>query len=279
MSSYNSACAAAGQLGLMSLYETMFNQFDVTVSQLLLTSFDFTSAERRSNIQRVITQLLKLGVVPLLNENDAVSANQGYETFGTAFSDNDSLASLVAVETSAQLLVLLTDVQGVYDRPPTDPLARIISVYKEEEGFTAGSKSLQGRGGMTAKVAAALQAVKGGVQATVIASGRETDVLGRVVQGEELGTLFLPPNISDSNSGTTITTTESSCVSPVESEDRGMEALRATAMSAREAGRKLAALSAHCRDQLLAAMADKLEARVDDLLEANGKDINAAEAR
>jgi delta-1-pyrroline-5-carboxylate synthetase len=145
---YNSACAAAGQLGLMSLYETMFDQFDITVSQLLVTSFDFTSPERRRNIQHVISQLLSLGIVPLLNENDAVSANQGYQTFGKTFSDNDSLASLVAVEMSAQLLILLTDVKGVYDRPPSEPNSKIIDIFHmNETSFQIGDKSLQGRGG------------------------------------------------------------------------------------------------------------------------------------
>ena len=128
--SYSSACAAAGQLGLMSLYETMFSQFGITISQILVTSFDFTSPERKRNIQYVITQLLALGIVPLLNENDPVSLNQGercveiviyeknytllslgYQTFGNTFSDNDSLAALISIEMNAQLLVLLTDVQ------------------------------------------------------------------------------------------------------------------------------------------------------------------------
>lgn len=136
----------------MSLYETMFNQFDLTVSQLLVTSFDFTSPERRKNIQHVISQLLALGIVPLLNENDAVSANQGYETFGNTFSDNDSLAALVSIEMSAQLLILLTDVKGVYDRPPTESNAQIIDIYDEKKGFKVGEKSTQGRGGMGAKV-------------------------------------------------------------------------------------------------------------------------------
>lgn len=113
----------------MSLYETMFTQFDITTSQLLVTAFDFTSPERRRNVQYVISQLLALGIVPLLNENDAVSANQGYQTFGNSFSDNDSLASLVAIEMSAQLLILLTDVKGVYDRPPSDPGSKLIDVF------------------------------------------------------------------------------------------------------------------------------------------------------
>ena len=113
----------------MSLYETMFTQFDITTSQLLVTAFDFTSPERRRNVQYVISQLLALGIVPLLNENDAVSANQGYQTFGNSFSDNDSLASLVAIEMSAQLLILLTDVRGVYDRPPSEPDSKLIDIF------------------------------------------------------------------------------------------------------------------------------------------------------
>ena len=107
--SYSSACAAAGQMGLMSLYEMMFNQYDVATSQLLVTAFDFTSPERRENVQHVITQLLSLGIVPIINENDAVSANQGYQTFGNSFSDNDSLAAMVAIEMNAQVLIILTD--------------------------------------------------------------------------------------------------------------------------------------------------------------------------
>lgn len=107
----------------------MFTQFDITTSQLLVTAFDFTSPERRRNVQYVISQLLALGIVPLLNENDAVSANQGYQTFGNSFSDNDSLASLVAIEMSAQLLILLTDVRGVYDRPPSEPDSKLIDIF------------------------------------------------------------------------------------------------------------------------------------------------------
>lgn len=190
--SYSSACAAAGQLGLMSLYETMFNQFDVSTSQLLVTSFDFTSPERRRNVQHVISQLLNLGIVPLLNENDAVSANQGYETYGTTFSDNDSLAALVAVEMSAQLLILLTDVQGVYDLPPSDPRATLIDIFRPKEtDFKEGAKSTQGRGGMSAKVGAALSAINGGVQAVVIAAGGETGVIDSIMAGRQAGTLFL----------------------------------------------------------------------------------------
>ena len=190
--SYICACSAAGQLGLMSLYETMFSQFDITTSQLLVTSFDFTSIERRRNIQYVISQLLALGIVPLLNENDAVSANQGYESFGNTFSDNDSLASLVSIEMNAQLLILLTDVKGVYDRPPSDPESQLINVFNcDHTTFKVGEKSLQGRGGMGAKVDAALSAVHGGVQAVVIAAGLENGVIECIMGGDNVGTIFL----------------------------------------------------------------------------------------
>lgn len=186
--SYNCACSAAGQLGLMSLYETMFSQFDITTSQLLVTSFDFTSPERRRNIQYVISQLLALGIIPLLNENDAVSANQGYGDFGASFSDNDSLASLVSIEMSAQVLLLLTDVKGVYDRPPTDPNAKLIDIFNcQQTSFIVGEKSTQGRGGMGAKVDAALRAINGGVQAVVIAAGIDMDIIEEIMTGEKAG--------------------------------------------------------------------------------------------
>ena len=228
--SYNSACAAAGQLGLMSLYETMFTQYDVAASQvrrgflctvcvclvcvgavlmtylltshpfpstptlqLLVTSSDFTSPDRRRNINYVLSQLLALGIVPLINENDAVSANQGYDTFGRSFADNDSLASLISAEISADLLILLTDVQGCYDRPPTVPGAKLIDIFDTNTVFQEGSKSLQGRGGMGAKVDAAMAAIQGGVPAVVIAAGNDFSAIGALMSGEPKGTLFLQP--------------------------------------------------------------------------------------
>ena len=83
--------------------------------------------------------LLELGIMPIINENDAVSANQGYQLYGNSFSDNDSLASMVAVETDAHVLILLTDVEGVYDRPPTEPDASLIDIFTAETGFKEGT--------------------------------------------------------------------------------------------------------------------------------------------
>ena len=292
--SYNSACAAAGQLGLMSLYETMFNQFDVATSQLLVTAFDFTSPERRRNVQYVISQLLALGIVPLLNENDAVSANQGYATFGNTFSDNDSLAALVSIEMNAQLLILLTDVRGVYDRPPTEPGSQLIDIFDSSMGFKVGEKSLQGRGGMGAKVDAALNAVNGGVQAVVIAAGGDFGVIADIMNGEKTGTLFLlngsagcASPIKSSSSGSDLTATDSSSASgapttPQQSQTQAQpqqqDKAETMAAAARAASRQLQALSSAQRCAILEAIAAALGARQADILAANALDVAAATA-
>ena len=264
--SYSSACAAAGQLGLMSLYETMFNQFDIATSQILVTAFDFTSPERRRNVQHVISQLLALGIVPLLNENDAVSANQGYQLFGKdTFSDNDSLASLVAIEMSAQLLILLTDVPGVYDRPPKEAGATLIDIFSKSTAFQVGEKSLQGRGGMGAKVDAAMFAVNGGVQAAVIAHGNDTNVIGQIMRGEKAGTMFLHNE-------------------PAVEEEEGAARKHApndsssaiVAAQAREGGRQLQQLTSAERAGILLAIASAIAAQKEAILAANERDIAAA---
>jgi delta-1-pyrroline-5-carboxylate synthetase len=298
-SSYSSACAAAGQLGLMSLYETMFNQFDITVSQVLLTSFDFTSPERRRNIQHVISQLLALGIVPLLNENDAVSANQGYETFGKTFSDNDSLASLVAIEMSAKLLILLTDVKGVYDRPPTEPNAQIIDLFHAATSFKEGAKSLRGRGGMSAKVDAAVNAVQNGVQAVIIAAGHESNTIGDIMEGKKTGTLFLAQEqIHTGSTGLTpsISTQSISALATATEEEGGGDGTAATntagilesesprsiqqiAESVRLASRQLATVDANMRTLILRKLAECLMTHKERILEANKIDIKQAETR
>jgi hypothetical protein len=111
--------------------------------------------------------------------------------FGNTFSDNDSLAALISIETRAHLTILLTDVCGVYDRPPSEPDARLIDVFTRKRTFKEGQKSLQGRGGMGAKVDAALKAVEGGVLAAVITSGSDFAAVDRIMRGEIVGTLFL----------------------------------------------------------------------------------------
>lgn len=281
---YNSACAAAGQLGLMSLYETMFSQYDVAVSQLLVTSFDFTSPERRRNIQHVISQLLALGVVPLINENDAVSANQGYHTFGKSFSDNDSLAALVSVELSAHLLVLLTDVEGVYDRPPNEEGAKVIDLFRTTTDFVVGEKSLRGRGGMGAKVEAAVSAVKGGVQAVVIASGREYGVIDRLLAGQQVGTLFLQDDSIADDSGAVQAVSQTAdgdadLQKQTDATDGSQEAVEEIAKGAKRGSLALQRLCSEDRRDILLAIAANLLSHEKEILAANQLDLEAAEAR
>jgi len=287
--SYSSACAAAGQLGLMSLYETMFSQFDITISQILVTSFDFTSPERKQNIQYVISQLLALGIVPLLNENDPVSLNQGYQTFGNTFSDNDSLAALISIEMNAHLLVLLTDVQGVFDRPPKEPGAKLIDTFYGHESsesiasrFIVGEKSLQGRGGMGAKVDAALRASRGGVQAVVIAAGHEERIIDKILSGEKAGTIFL--NYSpDNGDPVEVSSPTADALQPKASEaaaaeeENATDRIEALAAAVRRASRQLQGMSAAVRTKALHMVADALLASQDDLLAANAEDMIAAE--
>eukprot|EP00602_Paraphysomonas_sp_CaronLab_P000444 CAMPEP_0185018868 /NCGR_PEP_ID=MMETSP1103-20130426/1548_1 /TAXON_ID=36769 /ORGANISM="Paraphysomonas bandaiensis, Strain Caron Lab Isolate" /LENGTH=719 /DNA_ID=CAMNT_0027548899 /DNA_START=78 /DNA_END=2234 /DNA_ORIENTATION=- len=273
--SYNAACAAAGQLGLMSLYSTMFDQHDIATSQLLLTSFDFASPDRCKNIQNVMEQLLRLGIVPLLNENDAVSANQGYELFGNTFSDNDSLASLVAGGMNADLLILLTDVDGVYDRPPSHPQARIINTYTHKTGFEVGDKSAQGRGGMGAKVDAALKAIDRGVKAVVIAAGGHPETIPRILKGETWGTLFLEAH--DEIEEDVICVSED--FNPGENDqmqDCAMEQARAVAASAREGSRALQRVDSETRNLILLHIAELIDSKREEILAANQEDVDKA---
>lgn len=165
---YDAACAATGQFELMNLYSSLFNQMEITPSQILLTQHDFQDAERLQNLSYTIERLLSLGIVPIINENDAVSGNTGYTT-ADVFSDNDSLAALCARSFNAEVLLMLTDVAGVYDRPPNAPGSKQIKFYMEDvDDVKIGAKSVNGRGGMGAKIDAALGAVKPGDRKSVV---------------------------------------------------------------------------------------------------------------
>ena len=141
---YDSACAAAGQFEMMNLYSSMFDQCDVSASQILVTQADFVDERRLENLKYSIERLLHHGIVPIINENDAVSANLGY-TADDVFSDNDSLAGLCARSFDAEVLVLLTDVDGVYDHPPSNPDAKMLKFFfPESSEVSIGKKSTQG---------------------------------------------------------------------------------------------------------------------------------------
>lgn len=192
------ACAAVGQGRLMTLYSDAFGKLGVTTAQVLLTDEDFSDPHRYLNLRHTLAKLLELGALPIVNENDTVSTAELEPIDSTAqrpvnFGDNDKLSALVAGRTEADLLLILTDVDGLHTADPGGPgEAQLIPVVEritpELETIAGGPR--QGRGGMRTKLEAAAIAMRGGC-ATIVASGKEPNVIDRIFAGEELGTLFL----------------------------------------------------------------------------------------
>ena len=186
------ACAAIGQPLLMQEYHKAFLRYDVTSAQVLLTAEVLNNRKTYLNLRHSVETLLKLGVVPILNENDSVSTDE----IGTAFGDNDTLSALVASKIDADLLIMLTDIDALYDRDPRKSTkARPIPVVYEITDkmlHTAGKRgSRLGVGGMKTKLEAARIASNAGCR-MVLANGRVKNVIGRIMTGEELGTIFMP---------------------------------------------------------------------------------------
>jgi glutamate 5-kinase len=183
------AAAAVGQMGLVQAYEANFQRHGTHTAQILLTHDDLTHRDRYLNARAALNTLLEMGVVPVVNENDTVVTDE------IRFGDNDTLAALVANLIEADGVVLLTDQHGLYTADPrSNPQAELISQARAEDESlvaVAGSGGKLGRGGMATKVRAAKLAARSGA-ITLIASGREEDVLLRLKQGEVLGTLLVP---------------------------------------------------------------------------------------
>jgi len=185
------ACAAVGQMGLAQIYETSFRSHGVKTAQVLLTHADLADRERYLNARSTLTTLLGLGVVPIINENDTVVTDE------IKFGDNDTLGALVANLIEADALVILTDQKGLYSADPRkDPQARLIEEAQAGDGsleaMAGGAGSSIGRGGMLTKVLAAKRAARSGAH-TVIAWGREDNVLTRLAGGEAIGTQLSAP--------------------------------------------------------------------------------------
>ena len=183
------AAAAVGQMGLAQMYETKLRQNALGSAQVLLTHADLADRERYLNARSTLLTLLKHGVVPVINENDTVVNDE------IKFGDNDTLGALVANLVEADALVILTDQKGLYSADPRkDATARFIDVAQagdpELERMAGGAGSSIGRGGMITKILAAKRAAGSGAS-TVIAWGREADVLIRLAAGEAIGTLLL----------------------------------------------------------------------------------------
>ncbi|MER2527101.1 MAG: glutamate 5-kinase [Candidatus Competibacter denitrificans] len=183
------AAAAVGQMGLVQAWESAFAHHRIQTAQILLTHEDAADRQRYLNVRNTLRTLLRLRVVPVINENDTVAFEE------IRFGDNDTLGALVANLVEAELYVILTDQQGLYDKNPRQfPDARFISEGKAGdpalEAMASGAGSL-GSGGMVTKLHAATKAASSGAF-TLLAWGREPDVLRRVAVGENLGTLLRP---------------------------------------------------------------------------------------
>jgi glutamate 5-kinase len=182
------AAAAVGQMGLAQCYESCFRKHGLATAQVLLTHADLADRERYLNARSTLRTLLALGVIPVVNENDTVVTEE------IRFGDNDTLAALVTNLIEADVLVILTDQEGLYDADPRrDPSARLVPQASAGdprlEEIAGGAGTRVGRGGMITKVLAAKRAARSGAH-TVIASGAEPDVLLRLARGEPIGTLL-----------------------------------------------------------------------------------------
>lgn len=259
------AAAAVGQSGLMSLYEDMFNQYGVQIAQVLVTMSDFYNEEVRTNLFSTIFELLHLNIVPIINTNDAVVAPQSQsdqkpvtdkrqrkDDEGLGIHDNDSLAARIGVEVGADVLILMSDVDGIYTAPPKTEGARLLHTYcpTANGSIQFGMKSKVGTGGMESKVRSATWALEKGTS-VVICNGMEERAITGIIRGKKLGTFF----------------TDSKHVgTPVD----------IMATKARNGGRTLFSLAPDERASIINYLANSLTTRQAEILHANQRDMEEA---
>jgi glutamate 5-kinase len=193
---FKQVLASVGQGQLMHIYEELFSQHNITIAQALLTKSDLSDRAGYLNARNTLLALVGLGIICIVNENDVVAIDEIEEL---KFGDNDNLSAMVANLIDADLLVLLTDTGGLYTADPRRDskatlIRRVERIDAGIERLAGSSGNIQGIGGMVTKIEAARLATSSGVS-VIIASGRERDVLGRIDQGESLGTLF-PARVS-----------------------------------------------------------------------------------
>ena len=193
---FKQVLASVGQSHLMYTYEQLFSKYDITIAQALLTKEDLCDRSGYLNARNTLLALIELGIICIVNENDVVAID---ELEGFKFGDNDNLSAMVANLVDADLLALLTDIGGLYTadprcNPQAQFICRIDKIDAEIKRMASDTASRQGIGGMTAKIEAARLATSSGVN-VVIADGRETDILVRISQGEDIGT-FVPAQVN-----------------------------------------------------------------------------------
>lgn len=196
------ACAAIGQAKLMMVYQKLFAEYGTIAAQVLLTKYTMLNPVTRTNAENTFKELLHIGAIPVVNENDTVSTYEIEQV--QSFGDNDKLSALVASITEADLLILLSDIDGLYtDDPNKNPDAKFINVVDkiDEQLMNMGkdsSGSSVGTGGMSAKLVAAQIATYSGTD-MVITNGNDVTNISRIINGENTGTLFLQHKYNDFN--------------------------------------------------------------------------------
>ena len=188
------AAAAVGQCSIMFLYDKFFEDYDKTIGQILLNAEDITQEEKKENLVNTFNALLEMGVIPVVNENDSVSYTE-IESSERLFGDNDMLSAVVAVLCNASRLVILSDIDGFYDRDPrlypqAQLIPRIEQITEETYRLAGGAGSRRGTGGMRTKLQAADLAAAQGID-TIITNGKDPSVLYDIIEGRSVGTLFV----------------------------------------------------------------------------------------
>ncbi|MCL2500785.1 MAG: glutamate 5-kinase [Defluviitaleaceae bacterium] len=186
------AASAVGQALLMQTYQNLFSQYHRNVAQILLTRDIADNPLRKKNARNTFDTLLNMGVIPIVNENDAVATD---EIESGVFNENDALSAYVAVLTESDLLIILSDIDGLYDADPkTNPSAKVYheieAVSPEIEALAGSSGSDFGTGGMATKLSSARMATANGID-TLIASGEDPAIIWKLLEGKQLGTFFV----------------------------------------------------------------------------------------
>ncbi len=187
--SLKQACASVGQAQLMMMYQKLFMEYNHLAAQVLLTFDAITNDERRQNAQNALNEILQQGIIPIVNENDTVATEE------IEFGDNDTLSAIVAHLINADLLIILSDIDGLYtDDPHKNPDAKKLSVVEEInekiDGMAKDAISMYGTGGMSTKISAARIATDSGADMAIL-SAENLEVINQLIDGEDVGTLFI----------------------------------------------------------------------------------------
>ncbi len=183
------AAAAVGQCELMYTYDKLFSEYNHTVAQILITGEDIEHNDRCRNFKNTMNRLLELNAIPIINENDSIATNE------IVIGDNDTLGAIVATTINADLLIILSDIDGLFTADPHKDknavlLHKVEKITPEIEGMTDGAGSELGTGGMTTKIKAAKLANASGVD-MIIANGKDPDILYDILEGKDIGTRFI----------------------------------------------------------------------------------------